>query len=95
MATISYLTRIEFDFGAVGRLGDELAALGVKRPLMVTDPGLVACGLAEQVRGVLPKRLPLTLFDGTPENPTEAAARAALALYRAGDCDGVIGLGGG
>ena len=95
MATISYLTRIEFDFGAVGRLGDELAALGVKRPLLVTDPGLVACGLAERVRNALPKSLALTAFDATPENPTEAAARAALALYRAGDCDGVIGLGGG
>ena len=95
MATISYLTRIEFDFGALARLGQELELLGVRRPLIVTDRGLVAYGLAEQVQSALPADLPVTLFDGTPENPTEAAVRAALALYREGDCDGVIGLGGG
>ena len=35
------------------------------------------------------------LFDATPANPTEAAVEAALALYRAEGCDGVIAVGGG
>jgi alcohol dehydrogenase class IV len=95
MATITYLTRIQFDFGAVSLLGDELAALGVQRPLLVTDPGIVACGLLARVRDGLPAGLAVTVFDQTPENPSEAAVLDGLAAYRAGDCDGVVGLGGG
>ncbi len=95
MATISYLTKIQFDFGAVKLLPEELDSLRIRRPLIVTDPGIVACGLLERVRAVLPAELPATVFDGTPENPTEAAVRAALALYREARCDGVVGLGGG
>jgi alcohol dehydrogenase class IV len=95
MATITYLTKIQFDFGAVSLLGEELAGLGVQRPLVVTDPGIVACGLLERVRDVLPAGLAVTVFDQTPENPTEAAVLDGLAAYRAADCDGVVGLGGG
>ena len=95
MATISYLTKIQFDFGAIKLLPEELDSLRIRRPLIVTDPGIVACGLLERVRAVLPAELPATVFDGTPENPTEAAVRAALALYREARCDGVVGLGGG
>ncbi len=95
MATISYLTRVEFDHGAIGRLPDELAKLGIQQPLLVTDPGLQACGLLDRVLSQLPGNKPVTLYDQTPENPTEAAVLEALAAYRAGGCDGVIGLGGG
>ncbi|MDH3790682.1 MAG: iron-containing alcohol dehydrogenase, partial [Rhodospirillales bacterium] len=95
MATITYLTKIQFDFGAVSLLAEELAGLGVQRPLLVTDPGIVACGLLEKVRDVLPAQFAVTVFDQTPENPTEAAVLDGLAAYRAGDCDGVVGLGGG
>ncbi len=40
MATINYLTTVEFDFGAVAKLGDSVRALGIRRPLLVTDAGL-------------------------------------------------------
>ena len=36
-----------------------------------------------------------TVFDATPANPTEAAVRDALSLYRKADCDGLIAFGGG
>jgi hypothetical protein len=42
MALIQYLTRIQFDFGALALLPAELALLAVKRPLLVTDPGIRA-----------------------------------------------------
>jgi alcohol dehydrogenase class IV len=95
MATITYLTKIQFDFGAVSLLAEELAGLGVQRPLLVTDPGILACGLLEGVRDVLPASLAVAVFDQTPENPSEAAVLDGLAAYRAADCDGVVGLGGG
>ncbi len=39
--------------------------------------------------------MPLTIYDGTPENPTEAAMRDALKIYKDEGCDGIIAIGGG
>src|SRR5690606_24922522 len=55
MATITYLTTIQFDWGAVDLLGEELAALGVRRPLLVTDPGLARLPLLGRIRDRLPQ----------------------------------------
>jgi alcohol dehydrogenase class IV len=93
MATISYLTRIEFEEGAIKTLPALLAGLGVKRPLLVTDAGLVASGLVERVAGLLAERP--AIFDKTPANPTEEAALAAFDLYKQAGCDGLVALGGG
>jgi alcohol dehydrogenase class IV len=59
----------------------------------VTDAGVRAAGLLDRVLVACPG--PCAVFDGTPANPTDDAVAAALALYRAQGCDGVIGLGGG
>jgi 4-hydroxybutyrate dehydrogenase len=93
MTDITYLTSIKFDHGAVAALPQELAALGVERPLLVSDRGIAAAGLLERVRGFLPAAAPV--FLDVPTNPTEEAALAALALYREGSCDSVVGFGGG
>lgn len=93
MALINYLTRIQFDFGAVALLPDELHALGVSRPLIVTDAGIVAAGLAGAVKAGLPSATPV--FHDTPPNPTEDAVDAALAVYRDAGCDGLVAVGGG
>jgi len=95
MALITYLTRVQFDFGALGLLGDEMALLGMSRPLVVTDRGVAAAGLLDQLIGALPDPTATSIFDHTPQNPTESAAKAARFTYREGRCDGVIGLGGG
>jgi alcohol dehydrogenase class IV len=93
MSTISYLTRIEFGEGQISRLQEFLDGLGVKRPLIATDKGLVATGLVARLCGLL--REALVIFDGTPANPTEEAVIAAHAAYVQGRCDGIVGLGGG
>jgi 4-hydroxybutyrate dehydrogenase len=93
MAIISYLTTIRFDFGAIGHLVEDMAAAGITRPLLVTDKGVVAAGLAARIIALLPTGSPV--FDDTPANPTEEAVMLALEVYRAGGCDGVVALGGG
>lgn len=95
MAVISYLTTVQFDFGAVKLLETELPRLGIRRPLLVTDAGVVAAGLLERVAGHLPGNTPRTLYDKTPANPTEPAVLEALALYREAGCDGIVAVGGG
>jgi len=39
--------------------------------------------------------MPLAVFDQTPSNPTEVAVRAAVEVYKANRCDGLIAVGGG
>ncbi len=95
MALITYLTKIQLDFGALALLPEELAALGIARPLVATDKGIMACGLLARLTAVLSADTAATVFDATPANPTEAAVRTALSRYREADCDGLIALGGG
>ena len=45
MALIQYLSRISFEFGAISELGDRIAELGLKRPLLVTDKGIAKAGI--------------------------------------------------
>ena len=95
MSLITYLTRIQFDWGALKLLDSELQLLGMRRPLIVTDKGVIAAGLWAKVKEKLPGNLPLAVYDGTPENPTEAAMRDALKMYKEEGCDGIIAIGGG
>jgi 4-hydroxybutyrate dehydrogenase len=94
MAFINYITQIQFDFGALSLLKQECERVGISRPLVVTDAGVKAAGLLQRALDVLPG-WPVAVFDQTPSNPTEAAVRAAAAVYRAQGCDGLIALGGG
>ena len=94
MAFIYYITQVQFEFGAIKLLGQECQRVGISRPLIVTDAGVKAAGILQQALSALPG-LPVAVFDQTPSNPTEAAVRAAAALYTASDCDGLIAVGGG
>lgn len=95
MALISYLTTVRLDVGARKHLAEDLKAAGITRPLLVTDRGIRAVGLLDQVLKEGGIDLSLPVFDETPANPTEEAAEKALELYRVATCDGVIALGGG
>jgi 4-hydroxybutyrate dehydrogenase len=95
MPLINYLTTIRFDFGALAGLPEDIAACGMKNPLLVTDKGVVAAGIAARVTALMPLGGQTPVFDGTPSNPTEDATDAAVELYHAHACDGIIALGGG
>ena len=94
MALIQYLTHIEFDFGAIAQLPAHCQRVGIARPLIVTDAGVRAAGVLDSVLQAL-GAMPHAVYDGTPSNPTEAAVRAAAALYQGERCDGLIAVGGG
>ena len=94
MSLIYYVTQVQFEFGAIRLLKQECARVGITRPLVITDPGVKAAGILQKALDVL-SGMPVTVFDQTPSNPTEAAVRAAVVLYKAGRCDGLIAVGGG
>ncbi len=82
--------------GALSCLADEVKVLGVRRPMLVTDKGLVNAGLVEEVVGVLKaKNVDYVLFDEVVANPPIALVDRGAQFYRAEGCDGLIGFGGG
>jgi 4-hydroxybutyrate dehydrogenase len=95
MALINYITQIQIDFGAVQLLASECDRIGIRRPLVVTDAGVRAAGVLDRVTAHLGAGRAFVVFDGTPSNPTERAMRAAVAMYAAHDCDGIVAVGGG
>ena len=94
MPLIQYLSRIHFDNGAVAVLGDEVARLGLKRPLLVTDAGVADVGILERVLDAARPSEPV-VYDGTTENPTERSLLDCIEIWNDRGCDGVIALGGG
>ena len=64
------------------------------RPLVVTDPGLVAIGLAAMVAGPLGKQATVSFSDVAGQPDRRRRARRP-GRYRAGGCDGLVAIGGG
>ncbi|HUL59431.1 MAG TPA: iron-containing alcohol dehydrogenase [Anaeromyxobacteraceae bacterium] len=93
---MSWPTRVVLGPGALARLPAQLERLGVRRPLVVTDGGVVRGGIAARVYGVLERAdVAFARFEEVQPNPTDRDADAGLAAYRAGGCDGLVALGGG
>ena len=94
MAFIFYLTHIHIGSDALLQLKPECERIGIRRPLIVSDKGVVVAGIVDRVTATL-AGMTCTLFDDTPSNPTEAMARRAANLYLDSGCDGLIAVGGG
>ncbi|MBX5483306.1 MAG: iron-containing alcohol dehydrogenase [Myxococcaceae bacterium] len=93
---MAWPTRIVLGPGAVERLPAQVARLGMKHPLVVTDAGVVKAGLAQRIFDVLRKAdVPFDVFDRVQPNPTDRDADEGLAAYRRGNCHGIVALGGG
>ena len=94
MALIFYLTHVHLGFVTINELKSECARVGIRRPMIVTDKGVAAAGLAQRAIDAT-GGLPVTVFDETPSNPTEAMVLKATAQYKDAGCDGLIAIGGG
>ncbi len=92
----NYPTRVRFGAGRIRELPASCRELGVTRPLLVTDPGLAGLPLFSDTCGILETAgLPVKVFSALKSNPVGTNLEAALDVYRAGGCDGVIAFGGG
>ncbi|MEE2865413.1 MAG: iron-containing alcohol dehydrogenase, partial [Pseudomonadota bacterium] len=94
MPLINYVTRVQFGFGELATLKEELALAGISRPLVVTDKGVRGLGFLDKIEAVLGKEL-AGVYDETPGNPNEAAVRVATDLFKEVEADGIIAIGGG
>jgi len=98
VATFSFPTTTLFGAGALGELPARLAKLGVRRPLVVTDNGLLGTDAFRplaQVLGVPAQGANWFLYSGVHPNPIESDVREPAALFQDKHCDGVLAIGGG
>ncbi|MGH9395580.1 MAG: iron-containing alcohol dehydrogenase [Terriglobia bacterium] len=94
ISVFAFPTRTIFGAGALAQLGDEIAHLGIRRPLLVTDRGVVYAGIIERVTGAA-KSVSFAIFDGVSPNPTEQNVVEGIECYRRERCDGIVAVGGG
>jgi len=90
-------TRVAYGVGRVKQLADDVKSLtGGSKAVLVTDPGLVKVGVANEVLTALRDGgVEATLFSDVQSDPTSASIDAAAAVIRASNVSCVIGLGGG
>jgi alcohol dehydrogenase class IV len=91
-ANWNYPTKVWAGPGRIAELPAACAALGIRRPLLVTDEGLREAPMVGAARALVPGT---GLFAGVRGNPVAANIDAGLAVYRQGGHDGVIAFGGG
>lgn len=82
--------------GALEELGPRAKALGATKALIVTDRGLVDCGIAGRIADQLGKSgVAAEIFPEVQPNPTMKEVRNGVALWKKGSFDLLVGLGGG
>jgi alcohol dehydrogenase class IV len=88
----NYPTTIWAGPGRIAELPEACSRAGMKRPLLVTDEGLIATPM---IRNALAALKSAALFGAVKGNPDSSHVEAGLRAYRAGDHDGVVAFGGG
>ena len=89
-------TTMKHGLGAILALADEAKAMGMQRPLLVTDSGIVKAGLLERATAPLKaSNLDFVVYDKVAANPPIKIVDTGAQLYVSEKCDGVIGFGGG
>ncbi len=95
-ANWNYPTAIKFGAGRIKELPQHVRALGMLRPLLVTDRALASLPITQNTLKILSDAgLEAALFAEVRSNPNEENLAAGIAAYRAGGHDGVIAFGGG
>jgi alcohol dehydrogenase class IV len=92
----SYPTRVRCGPGRVAELASACKALGIERPLLVTDPALAQHAIGHKVVEIARNvGLAIAVFADIRPNPVEENVLNGVLALRSGGHDGVIALGGG
>ena len=88
--------RIEFGEGAVQNLGEHAKAFKSKKPLLVSDAGVINAGLlAQAIDALEASGLPSATYSDIEPNPTDISITQGVEVYSSEACDSVIAVGGG
>jgi alcohol dehydrogenase class IV len=82
--------------GVCQLVGQQTWNLGVRRALLVTDPGVAAAGWTEvAARSLRDAHVEVVIFSDVKPNPSERPVMEGAELYRQHRCDGLVAVGGG
>ena len=89
------IPRIALGWGAYQTIGNECIAAGMKKALIVTS-GLKGTGIVDEIKGVIEYAgVSTEIFDKVTSNPKEYEIAEAYKVFKEGQCDGVVAIGGG
>jgi hydroxyacid-oxoacid transhydrogenase len=89
-------TPLKYGRGAAADAGWELERLGVRRAMLVSDPGVVAAGITDRVRQAIEASgISVEVWSSARVEPTADSFAEAAAFAVDGGFDGFVGLGGG
>lgn len=92
----NYPTSVRFGVGRRAELPDACRELGITRPMLITDPGLVDLDITREVAAILGHAgLPTAVWSDLRPNPVGRDVDAGVAAYKAAGADGVVAFGGG
>jgi alcohol dehydrogenase class IV len=80
-----------FGAGRVAELPEACAELGISKPLLVTDPGILNVGTMDVDASASCKER--YVYAGVKANPTEANVMCGVAAFKEHGCDGVVAFG--
>jgi len=90
------VSSIRFGAGVTREIGMDLADLGAKRALVLTDPKLRTLQpVATVMESLAANRIAATLYDRVRVEPTDESFMDAIAFARQGDYDSFVAVGGG
>ncbi len=96
ISQFSFPNTIYFGAGAIDNLPGYIQDTGFKKPLVVTDPGMLNTDVFPKVEAVLKAgNVDYAVFSDVNPNPLDSDIDKAVAVFKAENCDGLIGLGGG
>ncbi|WP_163647670.1 iron-containing alcohol dehydrogenase [Modicisalibacter sp. 'Wilcox'] len=92
----NYPAQILTGAGRIAELADACRALGMRAPLLITDPGLAGLPMVETaVARCREAGLNCAVFSAIKGNPTGGNVADGVTAFREGGHDGVIAFGGG
>ena len=92
----NFPTTIRFGAGVISELPDHLAAVGLRRPLLVTDPVVGRLGFFEDiVKSLRTRGLSVEVYSGVSKNPVKSDVLRGGDAFAASSRDSIVGIGGG
>jgi hydroxyacid-oxoacid transhydrogenase len=89
-------TPVKYGRGASAEAGWELKRLGVRRVMLVTDPGVAALGHPERIKRLIEAEgIEVVLYDRARVEPTIESFQAAVDHALEHEVDGFVSVGGG
>ena len=90
------IPEVIFGIGTLAEVGGAVRRVGGHRPMLISDPGVLAAGWVDRaLPHLVDVRVQSRLWHGLTPNPKDFEVEAAFESYRENGCDALLAIGGG